>query len=314
MSRDLVVVSLEAWDGVWRRNQHLLSRLLRDDPSLRVLFVEPPADPVHAARRGHRPRRGAGLRPGPRLDGAAGGRLLLHQGTKALPRRVDPHVDARLADQVVRSAGELGFTDPLLWVNDPAAATLLERTGWRALYDVTDDWLHATHTGNEHARLLDDERLLLRQSAQVVVCSPALLAAKSTEREGGALSLIPNAVDIDAYRSPGPRPADLPPGPVALYVGHRARRPGRPGAGRTHRPAGGRSSHGRPRRTPRPGLRGRRILGTPAWPCSGPARPRTCPRTSCTPTCCWCLTSSPRSPTASTRSSSTSTRPRTVQS
>jgi glycosyltransferase involved in cell wall biosynthesis len=128
-------------------------------------------------------------------------------------------VDARLADQVVRSAGELGFTDPLLWVNDPAAAALLERTAWRALYDVTDDWLHATHTGNEHARLLEDERLLLRESAQVVVCSPALLAAKSTEREGGALSLIPNAVDVDAYRSPGPRPADLPPGPVALYVG-----------------------------------------------------------------------------------------------
>ena len=39
---DLVVVSLEAWDQVWRRNQHLVSRLLARDPSLRVLFVEPP--------------------------------------------------------------------------------------------------------------------------------------------------------------------------------------------------------------------------------------------------------------------------------
>jgi glycosyltransferase involved in cell wall biosynthesis len=217
--RDLVVASLEAWDGVWRRNQHLVSRLLRDDPGLRVLFVEPPADPVHDARRRSRPRRGAGLRPGPRLDNVAGHRLWLHQGTKALPRRVDPHVDARLAEQVVRAADRLGFADPLLWVNDVAAATLLDRTGWRALYDITDDWLHATHTGREHTRLLHDEVRLLQRAAHVVVCSPALLATKTPERAGRPLSLIPNAVDPEAYRNPAPRPADLPNGRVALYLG-----------------------------------------------------------------------------------------------
>ena len=42
---DLVVMSLERWDDVWRRNQHLVAGLLADDPALRVLFVEPPADP-----------------------------------------------------------------------------------------------------------------------------------------------------------------------------------------------------------------------------------------------------------------------------
>ena len=47
---DLVVVSLEAWDDVWRRNQHLVAGLLRSDPALRVLFVEPPADPTHDLR------------------------------------------------------------------------------------------------------------------------------------------------------------------------------------------------------------------------------------------------------------------------
>jgi hypothetical protein len=107
----------------------------------------------------------------------------------------------------------LGFDDPLLWVNDPSAATLLARTGWRALYDVTDDWLHAGHTGREHERLVADEALLLREAAHVVVCSPALLAAKSAGRDGRPLSLVPNAVDVDAYRTPGPRPADLPDGP-----------------------------------------------------------------------------------------------------
>jgi glycosyltransferase involved in cell wall biosynthesis len=223
--RDLVVASLEAWDGVWRRNQHLVSRLLRDDPGLRVLFVEPPADPVHATRRRSRPRTGLGLRLGPKLDGVPAGRLYLFQGTKALPRRVDRRADVRLAEQVVRTAAELGFIDPLLWVNDPAGATLLPRTGWRALYDVTDDWLHAGVTDAEHARLVADEAVLLADAAHVVVCSPALLGAKTPAREGRSITLVPNAVDVDAYRSPGPRPADLPIGPVALYVGtvHRDR-------------------------------------------------------------------------------------------
>ena len=49
---DLVVVSLEAWDDVWRRNQHLVAGLLRSDAALRVLFVEPPADPTHDLRSG----------------------------------------------------------------------------------------------------------------------------------------------------------------------------------------------------------------------------------------------------------------------
>jgi glycosyltransferase involved in cell wall biosynthesis len=216
---DLVVVSLEAWDQVWRRNQHLVSRLLRDDPQLRVLFVEPPADPVHAARRRSRPRRGAGLRLGPGIDGVPSGRLYVFQATKALPRRIDRRADVRLANQVVEAADRLHFVDPLLWVNDPSGAALLARTGWRALYDVTDDWLHAGHTNAEHARLVADEALLLQEAAHVVVCSPALLEAKSPDRHGRPLSLIPNAVDVEGYRAPGPRPADLPAGRVALYMG-----------------------------------------------------------------------------------------------
>ena len=57
---DLVVVSLEAWDGVWRRNQHLVSRLLAADPDLRVLFVEPPADPLHDVVAGRAPAAASG--------------------------------------------------------------------------------------------------------------------------------------------------------------------------------------------------------------------------------------------------------------
>ena len=84
---DLVVVSLEAWDEVWRRNQHLVAGLLRRDPSLRVLFVEPATDSMHDLLQRRTPQRALGLRAGPRVEGVDDGRLWLFQTAKRLPRR-----------------------------------------------------------------------------------------------------------------------------------------------------------------------------------------------------------------------------------
>jgi glycosyltransferase involved in cell wall biosynthesis len=219
---DLVVVSLEKWDSVWRRNQHLVAGLLGRDPELRVLFVEPAADPLHELRRRRRPRRGSGLRRGPDLTGVAGDRLWRYQPTKLLPRRLDRQVDARLARSVVRATARVGLADPVLWINDPDGAALLELTGWPALYDVTDDWTLADRAESERVRLVQDEETLLGRCREVVVCSPELARTKGALR---AVTLIPNAVDTMAYRMPMPRPADLPPEACAVYVGtvHRDR-------------------------------------------------------------------------------------------
>ena len=216
---DLVVVSLEAWDSVWRRNQHLVWRLLEADPTLRVLFVEPAADPVHDARRGARVARGNGLRTAD-LPGAHD-RLWLFQPTKWLPRRCDPRADARLSAAVVRAASKVGMTDPLAWINDPAAADLLRRTSWPALYDITDDWLAADRSRREHDKLVEDEAYLLRHCRQVVVCSPRLMETKHADR----VTLIQNAVETQAYAAPLSRPSDVPAGTVVLYLGtlHRDR-------------------------------------------------------------------------------------------
>ncbi|GAA3230006.1 glycosyltransferase [Oerskovia jenensis] len=219
---ELVVVSLESWDLVWRRNQYLVTELLRADPALVVLFVEPAADPLHEARRGFRPRAGHGLRRADPVEGVGPDQLWLYQPTKILPRRVDPRVDARLASLVRRAARRVGLTRPVLWVNDPAAATLVEDTGWPSLYDVTDDWVAADRPPEIRRRLLADEALLLRACEEVTVCSPHLAASKGAER---AVTLVTNGVDVDRYRLPRDRPADLPVGPVALYLGtvHRDR-------------------------------------------------------------------------------------------
>ena len=218
---DLVVVSLEAWDAVWRRNQHLIDGLLGRDPDLRVLFVEPPVDPVHALRRGRRPERGRGLRLAPPTAGY-GKRLWLLGPTKWLPRRADPGCDRRWARGVEQAMRRLGMTGAPLWVNDPLGAELLQRIHVPALYDVTDDWTVADREAAELARTVRQEQFLLSACREVVVCSATLARTKQTPRP---MTVVPNGVDLAAYRSEHPRPASLPTGPVALYVGtlHRDR-------------------------------------------------------------------------------------------
>jgi teichuronic acid biosynthesis glycosyltransferase TuaH len=212
----LVVLSLEAWDDVWRRNQYLVAELCRADADVRVLFVEPAADPLHRLSRRTVPRPGRGLRRAPDVPGVAPGRILVHQPTKWLPRRVDPRVDDRLARSVERATVRAGLRRPVLWVNDPSGAALVARTGWPSLYDVTDDWLAADRSAAEHARLVADERTLLERCAEVTVCSPDLVRRKGADR---SVTLVTNGVDLDRYRQAYARPADLPDGRVALYVG-----------------------------------------------------------------------------------------------
>lgn len=217
---DLVVVSLERWDDVWRRNQLLLAGLLSTDPDLRILVVEPPVDPLHTLLGRRRPRRGAGLVPRGRADGVPDGRLWTYEPTKWLPRRgaalLRTSVDVRLAQAVLAVVRRLRFTAPLLWVNDPAGATLARISSWPSLYDITDDWLAARRTPSQLARLRADEDFLMATCQTVVVCSEGLARTKGAVRP---VLLVPNAVDVDAFRRPRPRPRDLPPGTVALYAG-----------------------------------------------------------------------------------------------
>jgi len=210
---DLIVCSLESWDAVWRRNQYLVAALLDQDPRLRVLFVEPPADTLFDLARRRRPTRARGLR---RVEGLGDGRLWVYQQAKLAPRRAGAFVDSALSAGVRRVARRIGLHDPLLWINDPARAPLVPATGWPAIYDITDDWLLATRSPRELARLRNNEDMLMRQCRAVVVCSSGLAATKSGVRP---VELITNGVDLARYTTALPRPHDLPPGPIALYVG-----------------------------------------------------------------------------------------------
>jgi glycosyltransferase involved in cell wall biosynthesis len=207
---DLVVCSHEPWDETWRRNQFFVRELLAQRPGLRILFVEPAADLVLA--RATRATRG--LRRDPRFD-----RLTILRPGKVVPRVLGPWADYGMRRQVRAAARRLGLTRPVLWINNYAGCLLVEgaaRGGWPTLYDITDDWLDAEAPARQLRRWRRQEAALLARAREVVVCSPALAERRGAVRP---VELIENGVDVDLFRRPRPAPADLPPGPRALYVG-----------------------------------------------------------------------------------------------
>lgn len=218
---ELVVLSLEAWDEVWRRNQHLVAGLLRSRAVSRVLFVEPAMDPVHDLRRGRRPQRGQSRRD-VALEGVPTGSLSTLCATKLLPGRVDRAGPRRRAHAVRREAHRIGMANPVLWINDPGGSSVARVVDWPALYDITDDWALADRGERELLRIKSDEAYLFHRCAEVVVCSEALVRTKASM---GPVTLVPNAVDLDAYAVRRDRPSDLPSGRVVLYLGtaHRDR-------------------------------------------------------------------------------------------
>ncbi len=207
---DVVCLSLEPWDDVWRRNQHLAAQLLGLRPSLRLLFVAVPVDVAWSLRQGRRPGRSS-LRPV-----GDSGRLWTMAPRKWLPRRVWPSGDRSLGTQVVRATHRLELRRPVLWINDSTYAPLIERTGWPSVYDVTDDWLLVDAGPRERERQERNDATLLRTASEVVVCSPSLLASRGRHRP---VHLIPNGVDLDALRAPTERPVDLPAGRTIVYQG-----------------------------------------------------------------------------------------------
>ncbi|MEA2686414.1 MAG: hypothetical protein QOE93_1609 [Actinomycetota bacterium] len=209
MPGDIIVCSLEAWDDVWRRNQFLVRELLELRPSARILFVAPPRDALHDLTRRSMPVR-------PSLRAIEAGRLWQLTPGKWLPRVLGPFADRSLYRQVLAAVAEIGLSDPVLWVNDSVYAGLAEASPFPTVYDVTDDWLLLPFPPREMARRRAREDTLLRRAEEVVVCSQSLAASRGASRP---VHLIPNAVDGAAFRRPAPRPADLPAGATAVYVG-----------------------------------------------------------------------------------------------
>jgi glycosyltransferase involved in cell wall biosynthesis len=187
----VLLLSLEPWDQVWRRNQHFSAELLRQGLARRIVFVNPPA---WAAAAPHEPVPGIRVvTPRRRLPNRLGG---IRQ------------VAAELASTALRDID-------VLWINDPVLGAALPRRR-SAVYDVTDDWRTAPAPPRILRRIVAAEDRLAR-TATTVVCSH-VLRDRWRERYGVEAAVVHNGVDGQTWSRVRPRP--LPgPGPHVGYVG-----------------------------------------------------------------------------------------------
>ncbi len=197
--RDLIFVSLENWDEVWRRNQFICAALLKRFPNMRLLFVERARDFSNAVRR---LKFSSVLRPAVRQSSDLPG-LTMFSPLKLLPNSIASarHFNARMLRRQLRKvSSEIGFENPLLWINDHGAAHLCGHFGERGVvYDVTDDWTVMPSTGlAERARIIRADRELCERADLVVVCSQSL--EDSRKPLARRIVRIPNGVDAAHYR------------------------------------------------------------------------------------------------------------------
>lgn len=207
----VVVITDRPWGSVGCRDQHLISALVRDVPGTRALFVSPPGSPW--ARGGARLVRRQ-LRPVTDVAGLAARRLWSFEPATWWPAHVDRRADERFVEAVQRATVQVGITAPVLWVSAPHGAKVLAATGWPCLYDIPPDPSIGVDGLAGEQTVTADEEFLLTEAAQTVACSPVL-----AEVAGSDAAVLANAADAAALRAPAHRPADLPPGPVAVYVG-----------------------------------------------------------------------------------------------
>lgn len=220
---DLIFVSMENWDAIWRRNQFLCSGLAEQNPDAKVLFVGLARDVSHDLRHG----RVSALRAP--ATAAIEGRANI---TFLRPLKLFPNTlrwgrlanEALFRRQVVRAARTLGLRRPTLWLNPHSAVHMAGRMGEaRVIYDITDDWSSLTQSPALLQLTKAQDAALCRQADAVIVCSERLYEMKKPMAR--QLFLVPNGVDAAHYGKVLDGAGPLPPGaqawphPVLGYTG-----------------------------------------------------------------------------------------------
>ena len=220
---DLIFVSLENWDEVWRRNQFLCAAYAKRHPQAKILFVGLPRDQSHALRRGRWAELGRSdewTPPGlPNITVTRPPKWL--PNTLTVGRRVNERLMRAHVRQKVR---DLGLQNPLLWLNPHSAVHMAGRMAESAvLYDITDDWISPTQSAAITRLITEQDAELCRKADAVIVCSEKLYAMKQSLAQ--RLYLIPNGVEAEHYARVMDHSLPLPPdalqwpSPVFGYTG-----------------------------------------------------------------------------------------------
>jgi glycosyltransferase involved in cell wall biosynthesis len=220
---DLIFISLEDWDDVWRRNQFVCAELIRRRPKLRILFVGLSINVSNSIRRG----RVQDIFRASTYPVAGVERITVTHPPKLLPdslavgRAIN---DALFRRHVRKIAGRVGLRNPVLWLNPHYAVHAAGRMGESAvIYDITDDWTTLTQSPRLVQRIKEQDAELCRRADATIVCSERL---RDMKRElATCLHLIPNGVDARHYARVLDGGATIPeeahnwPKPVLGYTG-----------------------------------------------------------------------------------------------
>ena len=216
---DLVFVSMEDWDDVWRRNQFLCATLARKFPGMKIVFVGLPLNASYHLRHG-----AIGQLRGPlqwQVPGYAN--ITVVRTIKLLPdsiagtRKVNERIARIHLRRIVR---KLGLSNPILWLNPHSAVHMAGAMGERCvIYDITDDWaLVPSLTPAVRKITQEQDRALAARADLVVVCSEALESSRRDQNR--QIMLLPNGVDADHYANVCEPPRERSwPQPVFGYTG-----------------------------------------------------------------------------------------------
>lgn len=195
--RDLIFVSMEDWDDIWRRNQFICAGLACRHPEMRILFVGLPVDISNRLRRG-------------KVNELCSQRTFQPDGFNAItvtrPLKLLPNSIAmgrKINEWMFRShvlvmSRKLEMRQPILWLNPHSAVHMTGRMEESCvIYDITDDWTTLTQNARLTELIKQQDAELCRKSDAVIVCSERLRQMKSSMAEN--LHLIPNGVDCRHY-------------------------------------------------------------------------------------------------------------------
>ena len=220
---DLIFVSMENWDEIWRRNQFICSGLAKRYPKSKILFVAPPRDYLHNLLKGKfltLLERSAWVVP-------EFPNITVIRPPKFLPNSV---AWARTINEIIERAyvrsfaRRLGIKRPILWLNPHYAVHMVDRMGERTIiYDITDDWTAHNQSAMLRELTIAQDAKLCRCANAVIVCSQELLDRKKNLSNN--IYLVPNGVDAEHYRcildgiGPLPEKTVQWPKPVLGYTG-----------------------------------------------------------------------------------------------
>ena len=197
--RDMIFVSLEDWDEVWRRNQFLCAEWLQRFPGMQILFVGRSRDYSNSLRTGN----WDSLRKPSFYQASEFPGLSVLNPRKLLPNTLSlcRRWNAYSCLHQIRAAAEtLGMREPLLWINDHFARHLAGKLGERGVvYDVTDDWTQMPSISKTtKKRIVEEDRELCKKADLVIVCSKALEISRAPRSR--RIERVPNGVDAAHYK------------------------------------------------------------------------------------------------------------------